>query len=150
MAKIMGKDAKVALGANKVQGMGTWSIEGLTAEQVEDTEFGDNWKTYKFGAKDGGTVSFEGHFDPADETGVQALIEAHNENTNITNLQLHVNDTSYYAPNQTAGYLSPYVATGADTPVSYVNITSLSINADMSGMIGVSFTGKVSGVMVLI
>ena len=150
MAKIVGKNAKVTVGANQVQGIGTWSLDGLTAEQIEDTEFGDNWKTYQFGTKDGGTISFDGHFDPADTDGVQALVTAHNENTNLTNLYLYVNGTSRYEPNQTAGYLSPGEATGMDTPVSYVNVTSISINADMGGMVDVSFTAKVSGVMVLV
>jgi hypothetical protein len=53
-----GKDCKVTLGANTVVGMGTWAISGITADQMDASAFNDNWKTFEFGMKDGGTVTF--------------------------------------------------------------------------------------------
>jgi len=145
-----GKDCKVTLGANSVVGMGTWSLSGITSDQLEDTEFGDEWKTYAFGMKDGGQITFNGLFDPADTTGQDVLKAANLDNTNITNLRLYVDNTSYYTPCATAGYWSPSDTTGNDTPVSHVNITSYDISADKSGLMQTSFTAKVSGCMVLV
>ena len=150
MAYKSGKDCKVTLGANTVVGMGTWSIAGITADQMETSAFNDNWKTFEFGMKDGGTVEFAGLADPADVTGQEVLELANLNNTDITDLYLYVDDTSYYVPNQTTGYFSPGSTTGNDTVASLVNVVSYSINADKAGMLQVSFTCKVSGSMVLV
>ncbi len=150
MGAIVGKDGKVTLGTDSVLGMGTWSIDGITTDEFDASEFGDNWKTYLYGMKDGGTVSFNGHYDPSDATGQQKLQEYNLENSEVTNLRLYVDGTSYFEPCRTAGYFSPSLTTGADTPVSNVRITSYNIGLDKTGLGTISFTAKVSGVMVLV
>lgn len=150
MAVYTGKLCSVRLGAVSVVGMGTWSLAGVTADQMDASDFQDNWKSFEFGMKDGGTITFSGLLDASDTTGQQALDYANNENTDITDFRLYVNSTSYYIPCKTAGYFSPTTTTGADTQVSYVNITSLDKGAEMASLCNVSYTAKVSGSMVLI
>lgn len=150
MSTLVGKDCKVAIGSHQILGLGTWSMPGISTDQLEDTEFGDNWKTFKFGLKDGGDVTFAGLGRPDDETGQQALMDANLEATELSNLRLFCDNTSYYEPCQTTGYFSPYNTTGASTKLSYANITAYSIDSDKSGLVNISFTAKVSGVMVLV
>ena len=145
-----GKDCKVTIGTDTVVGMGTWSISGVTADQMDTSAFNDNWKTFEFGMKDGGTIEFSGLGDPADVTGQEVLELANLNNTDMTTLRLYVDDTSYYEPCQTTGYYSPTSDSGNDTILSWVNIVSYSINADKAGMLQKSFSAKVSGNMVLV
>lgn len=142
---------KVTLGASTIIGMGTWSLSSITADQIESSAFGDNWKSYEFGMKDGGQITFNGNLDPADTTGQYALQIANISNTDLTSLRLYVDSTSYYEPCQTTGYFAPGAfSTGYSTVKSLVNITSFDISMDKSGLASISFTGKVSGVMVLV
>lgn len=150
MAYLVGKDGKVALGADTVVGMGTWSIDGITTDEFECSAFGDNWKSYSYGMKDGGTISFNGHYDPRDTTGQEALLQANLYNSSLTNIRLYVDNTSYFEPCQSTGYFSPDLTTGADTLLSNVRITAFNIGLDKSGLGTISFTGKVSGLMVLV
>jgi hypothetical protein len=150
MACLVGKDGKVALGADTVVGMGTWSIDGITTDEFECSAFGDNWKSYSYGMKDGGTISFNGHYDPTDTTGQEALLQANLYNSSLTNIRLYVDNTSYFEPCQSTGYFSPNLTTGADTLLSNVRITAFNIGLDKSGLGTISFTGKVSGLMVLV
>ena len=150
MSRRVGKDAKVALGSNVVTEMGTWSINGIQTEEFDASAFGDTWKEFEYGMKDGGSVSFNGHYDPDDTTGQQALQQANLYNSALTNLRLYIDNTSYFEPCQTTGYFSPNLTTGAPTQLSNVKITTLDISADKSGIETVNFGGKVSGVMVLV
>lgn len=151
MAVKVGHLGKVQLGTSTIVAMGTWTISGITADQMESSAFGDNWKTYEFGMKDGGQISFNGFLDPADTTGQQALQKANLDNTDLTSLRLYVDNTSYYEPCQSTGYFAPgSLSTGQDTVLSNVNITSYDISMDKAGLGTISFTGKVSGVMVLV
>lgn len=130
-----GKNCKVANLLTKFEGMGTWSINGVTADQLEDTQFGDEWKTFLYGMKDGGQVSFAGYYDKTDTTGQTAMRTANELDTELTDLRFYVDDTSYWRPNSTG------------TPTSHIIITSWDISADKSGLVQCSFTGKVSGKM---
>ena len=150
MAYKSGKDCAVKLGTSTVVGMGDWSITGITADQMDSSAMGDNWKTFEFGMKDGGTISFSGIADPADTTGQETLQLANLANTDLTTLRLYIDDTSYYVPCQTTGYFSPTNTTGIDTVLSHVNVTSYDITADKADLVKVSFTAKVSGCMVLV
>jgi hypothetical protein len=147
---IVGKDGKVTLGTGTVLGMGTWSIDGISTDEFDASAFGDTWKSFEYGMKDGGSVSFNGHYEPGDVTGQQALQQANLRNNAITNLRLYINNTSYFEPCQTAGYFSPTLTTGAPTRVSNVRITSFNVGMDKAGLGTTSFTAKVSGVMVLV
>lgn len=145
-----GKDCKVTLGANTVVGMGTWSISGITADQMDSSAFNDNWKSFVFGMKDGGTIEFSGLGDPDDVTGQEALKIANINNSDLTDLRLWIDDTSYYTPNQTTGYFSPNNTTGIETVKSHVNVTSYGENADKADLLKINFTCKVSGCLALI
>ena len=149
MAVKVGKNGKVALGTATVLSMTNWSIDGISTEEFDASAMGDEWKKFEYGMKDGGTISFNGHYDPVDTTGQQALQQANLYNSALTNLRLYIDNTSYFEPCQTTGYFSPTLTTGAPTQLSSVKITSLSIKTDKSGLESIDFTGKVSGVMVL-
>jgi len=150
MAGNAGYVCSVRIGTNTVTLMGSWSLDGIAADQIETSAFGDTWKTFEFGMKDGGTISFAGLFDPADTTGQQALMNANLENTDMTDIRLYIDSTSYFVPCQTTGYFSPTTTTGADTKASVVNITGFNLSADKADVVKVDFSGKVSGVMVLV
>jgi hypothetical protein len=146
-----GKNCKVTLGASTVVGIGTWKLDGITADQMDTSAFGDNWKSFEFGMKDGGTLTFSGLCDPADTTGQQQLQSYNIGNTDVTSLRLYVDNTSYYVPCQTTSYYAPgALSTGIATVLSWVNITSFSIGAERAGMLTIDFTAKISGCMALV
>jgi hypothetical protein len=146
---IVGKDGKVTLGVNTVVGMGTWTIDGVTVEEFDASKFGDTWKAYQYGMKDGGTVSFNGHYEPTDVTGQQMLMLANLYNSALTDLRLYIDNTSYFVPSQSTSYFAPGAySTGMPGRVSSVTITTFNIGLDKSGLGTVSFTAKVSGLMV--
>lgn len=147
---IVGKDGKVTLGANTIVGMGTWSLDGIQTDEFDSSAFGDTWKKFEYGMKDGGSVSFNGHYDPTDTTGQQAVQQANLYNSALTDLRLYVDNTSYFEPCQTTGYFSPNLTTGAPTKLSNCRVTSFNIGLDKSGLGTINFTAKVSGVMVLV
>lgn len=132
-----GKNCKVSIGSDKVVGIGTWSLSGVTSDMLEDTEFGDTWKSYQFGLKDGGTISFEGLYDPDDATGQDVLRDALENDDDIANLRLYIDNTSYWTPKTTS-------------PTSHVNVTAWDVKADKSGLMAATFSCKISGVMELI
>lgn len=144
----VGHKCKVEIGGTACTGMGTWSLSGITSDQMEASDFGDTWKTYEFGMKDGGQITFNGLLDP--DSVQQNLLQKYNlDNTDVTYLRLFVDNTSFYEPCQTAGYFNNTSSSGEDTVASHVNITSYDISVDKSGLAQVSFTAKVSGIMVL-
>jgi hypothetical protein len=150
MAGKVGYICSVKLGSNTVKLIGAWSLDGIAADQIDTSAFTDNWKTFEFGMKDGGTISFSGLYDPTDADGQQALMNANLENTDLTTLKLYVDSTSYFEPCQTTGYFSPTTTQNASTKLSNVNITGFNVAADKADVIKVDFTAKVSGVMVLV
>lgn len=150
MAFKKGKYCKVSLGSAKISGMGTWTLNGVNLAQLDETEFGDNWMHFSFGLGDGGTVDFNGHYDPADSTGQDALMQKNMNGADITDLKLYIDNTSYWEPCQTTGYFSPNSTSGNDSEPSHVNITSFNIGMDKAGLGTISFSAKVSGCMVLV
>jgi len=139
MGFCVGRDCKVVKGSGTVLGIGTFSISGVQIDQLETTAF-DNasgWKSFVVGLKDGGTISFDGLYDPLDTGGQGALITAADAATDISDLKFYVNSTQYWTPTTT-------------NPSSYINITSYSVSADKSGLAQISFQGKVSGKMALV
>ena len=146
----LGKDCKTTLGANVILGIGNWSQDGLTRAEIDDTEFGDQRTRWAFGIIDGGTVSFAGNWKGGDTTGQDALLEAFDANSEITDLRLYVDNTSYYEPNQTTGYLYPGKTTGANTTLSHVNLTAKPVNVDKGDLVKISYTVRVTGEMVLV
>lgn len=152
MATTVGKDAKVTIGTTTVLGMGTWSMGGVTTEEFDASAFGDQWKTFLYGMKDGGTITFNGHLNMADVTGQQILFAANAKNSAIASLRFYVDNTSYWVPNQTTDYFGPgALSTGMGTPgLCNVNITGISVGEDKSGLGTVSFTARINGVMAFV
>ena len=145
-----GKDAKVTLGSDTVLGIGNWSIDGMSKAEIDDTEFGDQATKYTLGIEDGGTISFAGNAKLGDTTGQVALIDAFDADTELTTIRLYIDNTSYFEPCQTAGYLHPGKTTGANTQVSNVIITGYPISTDKGGLATISFSARVNGKMVLV
>ena len=129
---VEGKNCKVSLGANKVLGMGNWTLSGVESDQIEDTEFEDEWKQYKLGMKDGGTVTFNGQYDATDTTGQDVLRTANENDTEITDIRFYVDANSYWTPTTTS-------------PASHVKVISWEINSDKNGLVQATFSCKVSG-----
>jgi hypothetical protein len=138
MAVKVGRLAKVALAANKVAEMGVWSIDGITNDLIESTEFGDSFKTYEFGFSDYGTVSFSGYWDMTDTNGQKILESAHKNKSKIANIRFYVDAASYYTPDTTS-------VTDAG-----ILIETLRIAFDKAGIGTIEFTAKCTGPMALV
>lgn len=150
MGKKIGREADVKFGGVAVVGLGTWNWNGITAAMLPLTEFGDEIETYKPGIREGGNVGFTGLRDPADSTGQEILKRMWLAETDITSIQLFLDNTSYYEFCQTAGYWDPTNTTAMGTVASWGNVSAFDENQDKSDMMKISFTLKVSGYLVLI
>ncbi len=148
MSKKPGAKFKVTLGANTIVGMGSVQLNGIAIEQLETTAFGDEWKQFVMGMKDGGEMSFNGFFDPDDANGQEALRVANLNATDITNLRVYYDQTSYYELCQTTGYFSPTLTSNQKTQKSYANVVSFNVSADKSSVATSEFKLKVSGCFV--
>ena len=138
MASKSGFAAKVTMGTYTIAGMGSWSMDGVSRETIEDTAFGDTVKKYVFGIMDGGTLSFEGNYDPSDSTG-QTVLDSACKNASLLgsgSIRLYIDNTSYWT-----------VASNGQLLVTKANAISMEKN----GLGKISFSAKVSGAaMVLI
>jgi len=146
----VGKDCKISLAANKVVGMGDWSMTGISTEEHDISEFQVDWKKFEMGLKDGGSIAVSGLFDP-DNSPQEQLREANLHGSDLATVRLYIDKTSYYEPCQTTGYWSPTTTTSsAPTVKSWVNVRSFNVKADKNGMVQIDFQLKVSGLMVLV
>jgi hypothetical protein len=141
---------KVTIGATKVLGIGKWEYAAPSAEEHDAGEFGDNWEKILLGIKKGGSISFSGLLDPADSTGQEVIELAAVENTQVTNMRFYIDNTSYYEACRTTGYFSPFNTTGKSTILSYIQLNPPTIGTDKNGVATASFSGRVSGLLVLI
>ena len=145
MASKPGRACKVTLGSNNILGMGTWEIGGGAVEELDTTEFGNDYQEIQLGIVTGGTASFSGIYKKSDTQGQDLLRAAFYLKSDIWDLRFYVDSVSYFTPNTTTG------AGGglpADSQISYINLTTEpSISVDKAGLVTISFTGKVSGVM---
>lgn len=133
-----GKLASVRLGTYKVSEMSFWSINGMTNEILEDTEFGDEFKSFMFGVCSGGTLSFTGWFDATDGTaitGQSALMSAYLNKQSLQDFRLYVDNNSYFACQNNNDALG-------DLLVDAVNI-----DFDKSGVGKINFQMHMSGRM---
>jgi hypothetical protein len=145
MTSMPGRACKVTLGANNVLGMGTWELGGGSTEELDTTEFGNDFSEIQLGITVGGNASFSGIYKKNDTQGQDLIKQAFYYKSDLTTLRFYVDSVSYFTPNSTtlAGGGLP-----AESQVSYINIISEpSIAVDMAGLVTISFTGKVSGVM---
>ena len=142
-----GHKGKVTLGANQVLGLGSYNMSGMSREELDDTEFGDDYKEFEFGLIDSGTIEFAGLYKKDDTTGQDVLASGLINGTDITDIRFYIDSVSYFTPNSTnaAGGGLP-----ADSPVSHVNITAHKIDFDKGSLGSTSFTARVSGVLRLI
>ncbi len=138
MAFKPGNNAKVTLGAATVVGMTNWSMDGISVDLLDKSAFGDIAKKYMTGLLDYGTISFNGHYDPADTTGQTILQSANMNNSKITNIRLYVDATSYWCPNITA-----------DSDAGLL-IQTFKIGMAHNGLGTIDFSGKASGPWVLV
>ena len=137
MATFAGRNQAVKIGSNTVVGMGKWSIEGVSIDQIDTSAFGTVWKTFDAGMVDGGTVSFDGYYDATDTNGQTLLIAANTAGTHLTSIRFYINNTSYYIPEYT-------------TQGSFIIMTGYTLTADKADVARISFTGKISGYCTLI
>jgi len=145
MASKPGRACKVTLGANNILGMGTWEIGGGAVEELDTTEFGNDYQEISLGIITGGNASFSGIYKKSDTQGQDLIRAAFYNKSDITTLRFYIDSVSYFTPNSTtaAGGGLP-----AESQISYINIINEpSISVDKAGLVTVSFTGKVSGVM---
>jgi hypothetical protein len=145
---LVGRDAKVTLGANIILGLGTWSITGGNFAELDDTAFGDESMQTLRGLRTGGEVAFSGNYKKDDTQGQDMIKLAYWNKSDLTDIRFYVDDTSYYTPNSTtaAGGGLP-----AGTDVSHIKIfTEPTITLAMGDLAKTEFTGKIIGAMRLI
>jgi len=137
MATKSGRLAMVTLGANKINGLGTWTLGGFTREVIEEDSWDIDIKKKYFSVGDAGTITCSGLHDPADATG-QVLLDSACLNSSafsggvnsLSTLNFFVDASSYWT-----------VDTGG-----HILITKCqSITAEKSGMVTVDFEAVVSG-----
>lgn len=94
---ITGKGGKVMYGSVVLAGQVEWSISGYSQSTTETTAFGDTIKTFEAAdAGDPGTISFNGNYDPTDTTGQIALATQCKAGTELTNLYLYANTSTFW------------------------------------------------------
>ena len=130
----VGKNCKVTIGADKVLGMGNWTIDPGTVNRLDNSEFGDDSVKTCSGMKGEGTVTFNGNYKPDDTTGQDVIIAAFSNDTLLTDLRFWIDGNSYWRP----------------TSGSYIQITAQPITADMADMMKINFTGALNGSMELV
>lgn len=137
--------------ADKVCGIGTWTIGPNAYAEIDDSEFCDDDAKIKRGIRGQADVSFAGNYKSDDTSGQDIIVTAFWERTNMTNLRFYIGSSSgavgysYYAPNDSllAGGKLP-----AGVPISHIKIMSAqSLSADKADLTKIDFTGKVQGAM---
>jgi len=145
----IGRECKVTIGAtNLVLGMGTWTISGGSYGELDDTEFGDDSEQILRGIRTGGEVTFSGNYKRDDTQGQDLIKTAFWAKSDLTDVRLWVDDSSYYIPNSTtaAGGGLP-----VGTPVSHLKVmTEPTVNADKNDLVKTDITLRLIGAMRLI
>lgn len=132
MAKKKGHACKVAIGSNKVVGLGSFNIPGINWDKLDSTEMGDTIKSFLLGLGDGGEVTASGQWDPADTTGQVAIKNANRDGTAIADVRFYIDSTSYYTASTT-------------NPATTVYVTKFDVKADLSGLLTFDMTLGLSG-----
>ena len=98
MSALSGKNARVMYGSVVVADMVEWSMSGWSFPIVKkDTAFSDTVMEYDIAEPgDPGTISFSGNYDPADTNGQIALQTVCEAGTEITNLYLYANTSTFW------------------------------------------------------
>ena len=133
MSVRVGKYCSIILGTFKLAGMGKWSIPGAKADLIENTAFGQEFKTRVMGLQDGGTIAFSGNFDSEDSQGQASLRTANVHNSQITNMKFFIDSTSGFVLDMTS------------YPNAYLQITEWKVDADITGVLKTDFSATVNG-----
>lgn len=91
---LMGRFASIKIGEVLVENMGRWTLN-LTGAEIDVSCFGTFWEK-KLPGMVGWTATLEGNYDPADETGQKALVEAKIKADKLTTLRLYVDEESFW------------------------------------------------------
>jgi hypothetical protein len=105
--KISGVGGKVMYGSVIVAEMVSWSMSGFSMPVTSaPTAFGDSGvKVYEVAELgEGGTIEFNGNYDPSNSTGQQALRAVAMAGTHLTNLYLYANTSTFWRVG-TGGYI---------------------------------------------
>jgi hypothetical protein len=142
---LVGRDAKVTLGANIILGLGTWSITGGNFAELDDTAFGDESMQTLRGLRTGGEVAFSGNGTKKMIRRAEYDQEAYWNKSDLTDIRFYVDDTSYYTPNSTTG-------AGGGLPASTMSAISRfspsrQSQLAMGDLAKTEFTGKIIGAM---
>lgn len=137
--------------ADKVCGIGTWTIGPNAYAEIDDSEFCSDDAKVKRGLRSAADVSFSGNYKSDDTAGQDVIVSAFWNRTDMTDLRFYIGSSSgavgysYYAPNNSllAGGKLP-----AGIPISHIKIMSAqSLSADKADLVKIEFTGKVQGAM---
>ena len=132
MSKITGINGKVMYGSVTVANQVSWSMSGFTMPVTSaPTAFGDSGtKVYEVAELgEGGTLEFNGNYDPGDAGGQLVLSSVCQLGSHLTNLYLYVNTNTYWAVGS-GGYI---IVTKADA-----------ITLPRNNFGTISFSGQVS------
>jgi hypothetical protein len=99
MAKLSGVNGKVMYGSVTIAEQVSWSMSGLSTPVTSaPTAFGDTGvKVYEVAElSEGGTIEFNGNYDPSDSTGQLAMAAVCAAGTHLTNLYLYANTSTFW------------------------------------------------------
>lgn len=143
---ILGFEGKVTIGSDdKVLGMGTWNIPGITRAVLDSSEFGDRWAKKRFGRLDSGQVTFDGFYIPDDETGQAVIIDAEYSGADLTDLKFWFDTgltSGFFAPNSSTSTAHGHLPIG--TPLGWINIVNQSVGMEQTALATLNFTGEIS------
>jgi len=133
-----GYKGRVKIGAVTIAGSATWAYGGSVRAMEDDSEFGDEHKTFVPLQIEGGEITITGNCLLLDDAGQQLLKTRFNAGSQITDLKLYIDesDSKYYEPDPTT------------TPASYVTVTKYDdVSHPKAGIMTFTATLKVSGKM---
>lgn len=107
MAKISGVNGKVMYGTVVISEMVSWSLSGFSMPVTSaPTAFGDTGtKVYEVAELgEGGTVEFNGNYDPSNTAGQVALDAVCQAGTHLTNIYLYANTSTFWRV-KSGGYI---------------------------------------------
>ncbi len=126
---------KLALGSNTVAALTKWGINGMANKVIDSTVFQDEFETYEYGQGNGGKVTFSGYLDNTDTNGQLALQTVWINKTTLAtgtsnDPRIYYDATNYFE-----------LSSGAECLVESIDIGE----ADLSGLVPITFTLQVSG-----
>jgi hypothetical protein len=130
--KLSGVNGKVMYGSVVVAEQVSWSMSGISQPTATaPTAFGDTGVKVKTvtDLPDGGTIDFNGNYDPSDAAGQFALSNVCAVGTHLTNLYLYANTSTFWRVSA-GGFLIVTKAKAITLPRN--NFGTISFAADVS------------------